>query len=458
MTSLSPEELWKETLEALRPFEGGLSFAIHADLFFHLSLAAASPARFHGKNLGWPLQLAALSMRNVWSVPKERTKQLFVCDYGSEPGFGTLRPLILPKLTTLAMNRQAYGHRSQEAHSLGATAINIDAGFTPSEFARALSGTRGLCSQIMRSAGKELRRLLQPSRGVMRAMLCRAWIYQERLDFLLRELEPEIVVTHNDFTTLSYLACIGARAFGVPDVALQHGLVSLEYMPVRASHYVTWGHAHSHRLRQGSPDSPTQFHELGAPRLDTMVRPTAQREPVPAGHPIRLLFLSGMHSPSLSPTEREMLFLQIANLARQEGVQLSVRRHPQESQAITQRWSTLSVPLRASKESLEDAVRQSDVVLSAASTAALEAASMGCPAVLLKSSGVPGLRAVEDVTHVASMLDDLRCPVRLHLWHMEQQAAMQSLLTNAGQSTGAVRILLDSLRREAGNRVRMEKS
>ncbi|WP_263417253.1 glycosyltransferase family protein [Terriglobus albidus] len=449
-TAIEGDELWAAIYTTLSRFEGDLAFAIRTELFFHLALAAAWPMRFRAKNLAWPIQvLRRMTKKGTGLDTLHAARLLAVCDYAAEPGFGSIRPVVQAYGADAAiiMNAPVWDVRSAEALSYGAPCASIDRGLSALESRGALAFARKWTPQIEQAANGSLRELLRNARFVVFTLLARAFAYRERLVRAIRRCEPSVVLTHNDFTTLSYLAGAVARDAGITDITLQHGLIAPEYLPVSASHYVTWGKFHSEALGRGSPGSTTLFHAIGAPRLDHLSAARRSCNAVAADAPVRLLFLSQMHSPAMRENERETLFQLLLAAAQLPGVELSIRPHPQERTEHRKRYQALRLRLRPEGETLRDAVEQSHAVLSSASTAMLEAALLGVPVLSLPSPPATPVfpRTACNLTELGTAVAALHSREELARWISEQDAAMQRFLVNPGEATGTLLNFLRSL-------------
>jgi hypothetical protein len=232
---------WEEVSRAFAPFAGSCLYAIRADTFFHLALRANSPSRFVFKNLFYPMALAARSKSTALERCSPRGNSfLFVCDYPAEAGFGSLRPLLrsCPAAATVVANSAVLAARSRELGEMpGVSVLHADA-LQNSDWVAMWRRAQGDYRALLSGSGPRLRRLLKASRLVIWALLFRAYRYRNFLEARLSSLGPAAVITHNDFTSLSYLAGDAARRAGIPDFTLQHGFPSPEYFPTTATHYL----------------------------------------------------------------------------------------------------------------------------------------------------------------------------------------------------------------------------
>jgi hypothetical protein len=378
---------WDEINYAFAPFAGTALYSIRAEAFFHFSLAATDAARYHSKNAFYPLYL----LRRAWRQPAPGAPAcpetyLFVCDYPAEPGFGTLRPLmaVCPQPFTVVANAAVLAARAAELAAMP-SARPLPADALPeqpcwrqwwSRSGKELAALRATSPQAMQPA-------LRASTLVLRGLMVRAYIYEAMYERIFSQARPLAVITHNDFTSLSYLAGEAARGHGVPDFTLQHGFPSQEYFPACASHYLVWGPRFRELLARS--ESNTQFAEVGAPRLDPLARPVdnLERPQLRRNGHLQVLFLSQSHSPAFTPQEHQRTLALVAELAKEPWLRLLVRRHPQESTRAFRHPGFRRAHFLSPRLSLRGCVESADVVLSVNSTAMLEAALMGAPVLQL---------------------------------------------------------------------------
>src|ERR1051326_955154 len=113
---------WAEINQAFAPFVGTPLYAIRAEAFFHLALRGGRRNLFRLKNIFYP---AAVVWRSMAWTRKEKSSRantyLFVCDYGADPGFGTLMPLLKSSNgpATLVVNSRVLAARRRELAQLG---------------------------------------------------------------------------------------------------------------------------------------------------------------------------------------------------------------------------------------------------------------------------------------------------------------------------------------------------
>ena len=375
-----------------------------------------------------------------------------VCDYSAEAGLGTLLPLLRSSAepVTVVVTAPVLAARGRDLARLGhVQAICADS--IASGQGRKLrpfwERSKRDWLRLLEAAPTAMRALLRPSQLVVQTLLVRSYFYESLLEGQFARDAPRAVVTHNDFTSLSYMAGAVARRYGIPDFTLQHGFPSQEYFPASASHYLLWGQVFEQAMR-GRALNGTRFVATGAPRLDAVAATEEDRDAartklsrlgliVPEKS--RVLFLSQGHSAVFSAEEHRKIFTLVASLARQDWIHLLVRRHPQEIGVFPRMLRTAVVPPEIS---FAESVLASDVVVSVNSTAMLEAALLAVPVLQLALPGLEnrlGLmrfpRQVCDLASACGQLQLLREPAQRERCLREQAALVQACVQNPGRGT-----------------------
>jgi hypothetical protein len=455
---LKPEPItWDQINQAFAPFRGTCLYSIRADCFFHFALRERNHVRSRLKNIIYPCTLARAPILRA-RRSRLAGKYLFVCDYAAEPGFGTLRPLLLSsdEPGTVVANRKVASSRSTELANM--PHVNVVA--ADSYVAGQRSTWRALWrrsekdfDKLYAAAPEPVRKGLNASVWVVRTILLRAYLYERLYEELFAESAPRAVITHNDFTSLSYLAGEMARRMGVADFTLQHGFPSQEYFPVSASHYLLWGPAFLAQMREKT-GAQSHFAAVGAPRLDALqftcasqgrAREKLKQAELRRDDRLNVLFLSQSHSPVFTADEHSRILALVAALAAEQWIKLSIRRHPQESPSAFRLHPILRKSgLVPAHYSLADSVLGTDVALSVNSTAMLEAALLETPVLQLALPefcdrlGVltfPG--AVADFPAALSALQELRNPDKRERWMERQKSLLRACICRPGHGTEA---------------------
>lgn len=451
---------WEMVNQAFAPFTGTCLYAIRADAFFHFALHHSDVRRFYAKNLSYPLMLAWRARK--FSFHRELSgsgRYLFVSDYLAEPGFGSIRPLLVScdAPATVVVNTAVFNACRAALKEIGASVVCADVHpASPDEWRGLWQRSHADYQRLLASASPNLQSVMRKSRLVLRALLMRAYLYEHLYERLFWIETPRAVITHNDFTSLSYLAGATARRYGVPDFTLQHGFPSQEYFPASASHYLLWGPAFRKSFRRAlhppRNGGATRFASVGAPRLDTTVS-TEHKQSIPAGEnevsrpvedrPLRVLFLSQSHTSVFTMEEHRKILALISALTDEPWLQLSIRQHPQESQRAFRRHTGFKhARFLSQKMSLKDSVLAADVVLAVNSTAMLEAALLQAPVVQIV---LPGFEKrlgvlqfpwqVHNLVSARSVLRQLRRMEERRMCAASQQTLVRECISTPGEGT-----------------------
>jgi hypothetical protein len=455
----SPAAMWEDVNAAFAPFTGTCLYAIRADAFFHFALEDSNHRRFVAKNLLYPF---AFRWRSRHAPPNPGLAGLgeywFISDYAAEPGFGSLRPLLLScdAPATVVASSKVLAARSRElAGMLHVNVISADAyhALSLAEWRTLWQRSRADYASLLETSPRRLLPVFKASRFVLRTLLLRAYLYQRMYDALFAASKPRAVIMHNDFTSLSYLGLSAALRAGIPDFTLQHGFPSPEYFPGSASHYLVWGPAFAHFMQERG-GVRTRYVAVGAPRLDATVLAAGKRHR--ARHKINttglsqdgklnLLFLSQSHSPVFSKAEHHQILALVSALAQEPWLRLVVRAHPQESAKAWRRYAGLASAATVPAEvSLTESVLAADLILAVNSTAMLEAALLGAPVVqiaLPEFCDRLGLlrfpRPVRDLASARAALRLLSDDRQRQALVVEQQTLLRAWVSEPGQGTAA---------------------
>lgn len=390
---------WNSICDMFAPFAGSCLYSIRADAFFHLAQAGAAPAKFAAKNRLYPAfawARAARARRGLDASLSGDSRYLFVCDYAAEPGFGTLRP-VLQKLGQESLFAGLDGvmqTRAVELSHVRTALVNLDA--------EMFAQKKGRINHLWARAQKDFKLLLencpqecQPlcvaSRNVIQTLLVRAYLYREVYERLFAENRSfAAVITHNDFTTPSYLACAVAKEAGIKSFTLQHGFPTSEYFPTSAEHYLVWGQRFRNYMA-ARPGMRSNLIVAGAPRFDGLARARKsrsalrlKREENGANCASRcdVVFFSQSHSPLFTEAEHSLVLAALKPLLDDHRFHVVVRLHPQETEKRFRRLSGLDrITITPSDLSLQETLSSADVAVSCNSTAMLEAMAVDVPVV-----------------------------------------------------------------------------
>jgi hypothetical protein len=454
---------WKTVCEMFAPFAGSCLYAVRADAFFHLAQAASSPAKFAAKNRFYPAvawMRAARARRELDSSMGGDSRYLFVCDYAAEPGFGTLRPVLqkFEQESLFAALDPVMRARSTELAHTSAGLINLDGEM----FALSQRRVGSLWSRAQKdfallreNCPAEYQRLLSSSRSVLQTLLLRAYLYREVYEQLFAENRSlEAVITHNDFTTSSYLAGQVAGEAGVKSFTLQHGFPTQEYFPTSAEHYLVWGERFRSYMasRQGMQSN---LIVAGAPRFDGLARARKSRAAMRlkregngtrCGGRCDVVFFSQSHSPLFTEAEHRLVLAALKPILEDHRFHVVVRLHPQETEKRFHQLSGFDRITIAPRDlSLQETLASADVAISCNSTAMLEAMAIDVPVVQIAPEELSDRLGIMEPCSVARNGQELRqCLQRLlmaeqrHVFVEKQNRLLQEYLSNFPSGVEAV--------------------
>lgn len=459
---------WKTVCDMFAPFVGSCLYAIRADAFFHLAQAASWPAKFAAKNRFYPLitlARAARAKRELNAALGGDSRYLFVCDYAAEPGFGTLRP-VLQRLEQeslfAALNSVMHARATELAHTR-AGRINLDA--------EMFALSRGRIGSLWNRAERDLRllfencptehqRALAASHRVLQTLLVRAYLYREAYERLFTANRLlEAVITHNDFTISSYLACVVAHEAGVKSFTLQHGFPTQEYFPTSAEFYLVWGR----RFRDYMASRPGMRSNLivaGAPRFDglakarkshAMMRRKREENGTSCRGRCDVVFFSQSHSPLFTESEHRLVLAALKPLLEDHRFHVVVRLHPQETEHGFRRLSGFDRITIAPRDlSLQETLSSADAAISCNSTAMLEAMAIGVPVVQIAPEELCDRLGIMEPCAVARNGQELRQSLqplldaeRRRAFTEKQNLLLREYLSNFPSSTDAVCVAIE---------------
>jgi hypothetical protein len=211
---------------------------------------------------------------------------------------------------------------------------------------------------------------------------------------LLHILKPRIFLSSNSIDNFNRVLHRAAQLEGVPDVVIQHypmssSLDALEEQCGIQSALCVAG-PFSRKLMRRSKKHFNMF-LTGLPMFDQYRKNGVQRARTTFHHPLRLLFLA----------RQELLFLQnpndhIIHEALHElrhfnaSIVVTIRQHPDDRPL--QFHETYPFQLRFSSTTLQEDLRQHDIIITQATTAAYDAMFLGKPLVYLNTQGVKNFR------------------------------------------------------------------
>ncbi|HZS26198.1 MAG TPA: hypothetical protein VFB76_03140 [Candidatus Angelobacter sp.] len=453
---------WNSVCDIFAPFAGSCLYSIRADAFFHLAQAGSAPAKFAVKNRLYPAFVwarAARARRGFDASLAGDSRYLFVCDYAAEPGFGTLRS-VLQKLGQeslfVGLDSVMQARAAELAHARAAL-VNLDAEMFASRkgrMGRLWTRAQKDFNLLLESCPQEYQRQFVASRNVMQTLLVRAYLYREVYERLFAENRSlAAVITHNDFTTSSYLACIVAREAGVKSFTLQHGFPTQEYFPTSAEHYLVWGQRFRDYMAARS-GMQSNLIVAGAPRFDGLAKARNSRSAMRLKREENgancgrcdVVFFSQSHSPLFSEAEHRLILAALKPLLDDHRFHVVVRLHPQETEKRFRRLSGLDRITIAPRDlSLQETLSSADVAISCNSTAMLEAMALDVPVVQIAPEELRDRLGIMEPCGVArngqelkQCLQSLLVAERRHNFSEKQNQLLHEYLRNFPSAADAV--------------------
>lgn len=418
--------VWNSICDMFAPFAGSCLYSIRADAFFHLTQANSAPAKFVAKNRLYPVfawARAARARRGLDASLANDSRYLFVCDYAAEPGFGTLRPLLqkLGQESLFAGLDSVMRTRTAELAQTHAGLVNLDAEIFASRkgrMGRLWTRAQKDFNLLLENCPKEYQPLFIASRNVMQTLLVRAYLYREVYEQIFAENRLlAAVVTHNDFTTSSYLACIVAREAGIKSFTLQHGFPTQEYFPTSADHYLVWGQRFRDYMA-ARPGMQSNLIVTGAPRFDGLAKARNSRSAIrlkseengaSCSGRCDVVFFSQSHSPLFTEAEHRLVLAALKPLLDDHRFHVVVRLHPQEIEKRFRRLSGFDRITFAPRDlSLQETLSSADVAISCNSTAMLEAMAIDVPVVQIAPEELQDRLGIMEPCGVARNGQELR--------------------------------------------------
>ncbi|HKR94708.1 MAG TPA: hypothetical protein VJW55_05080, partial [Candidatus Angelobacter sp.] len=308
---------------------------------------------------------------------------------------------------------------------------------------------------LLENCPQEYQRQFVASRSVMQTLLVRAYLCREVYERLFAENRAlAAVITHNDFTTSSYLACLVAREMGVKSFTLQHGFPTQEYFPTSAEHYLVWGQRF-HDYMAARPGMQSNLIVAGAPRFDGLAKARNSRSALRlkreengtncAGR-CDVVFFSQSHSPLFTEAEHRLVLAALKPLLDDHRFHVVVRLHPQETEKRFRRLSGFDRITIAPRDlSLQETLSSADVAISCNSTAMLEAMAVDVPVVQIAPEELQDRLGIIEPCGVARNGQELRqCLQTLllaegrRIFMEKQNQLLHGYLSNFPHATDAV--------------------
>ncbi|MGC2697141.1 MAG: hypothetical protein WA738_15250, partial [Candidatus Angelobacter sp.] len=319
--------------------------------------------------------------------------------------------------------------------------------------------------RLLENCPKQHRGLFVASRRVLQTLLVRAYLYREFYERIFDQNRSlGAVITHNDFTTCSYLACKAAKDAGATSFTLQHGFPTQEYFPTSADNYLVWGRRFRDFMVSRS-GVRSKLVVAGAPRFDVLGKARTsraaahlKREEGGMSHVGRcdVVFLSQSQSPLYTDNEHRSVLAALKPLLDDHRFNMVVRLHPQESERRFRRLSGFDrITIAPPDLSLQETLSSADLAISCNSTAMLEAMAIGVPVVQIAPEQLQDrLNIMEtcamarDGNELMQCLETLLTEVRRNIFIERQNELLHGYLSNFPAATDAV---CDAIEQEVGS-------
>jgi hypothetical protein len=436
-------DLWEELAQAATRFGETPLARIRADAFFNLCKPQPLGWLNRTKRLLYPFVLASRCFVGPKEIIEKESQFIVACDYGAEPGLGTLLPVFnkLPS-SLLVANTNALSAAARNLQPGAYVCIDACAARHFADLPNLWRRSKSDLDHLLDSVSPSTRTQMVQARRAIRALLVRAYLYERAVEEIFEQSRPRAVLLHNDFTSLSLTHIYVARRYGIADYTLQHGFPTREYFPTTSSSYLLWGQYFYRYMRQQSVPAEV-LQVVGAPRLDKFSRfdrkvRWVERSP-------RVLFLSQTHAQLFSVEEHRSV-LQIVETALQDSdISIRVKLHPQENTRAFRPFPNLAQSILPANTRLEDAIGDADVVISINSTGLCEAMLMGRLAIQIYAHGmesrIGSMRIDPHLSSAVELLETfryLRRPGNYDDAVQEQQKLVGDLVHEPGRGTANV--------------------
>lgn len=231
----------------------------------------------------------------------------------------------------------------------------------------------------------------------------------EQIDAHFRQVAPTALVLDEDATPLKRIATGMARQHGARSVVVQHGAPCgrFGFAPLAADRVCVWGESSRRQLMVwGIPDG--NVHVTGWPHIKRSLltlEPSKRRVDSRAKNFLLLATVpprddrpDGIEFHLTAENHAEMHSMVCRVLARIAGATLTVKMHPRADNAdFGGHDPQTNLPIRVVRAGdLAELLRETDCVLSCASTAGIEAALAGAPVVQILPAGSGAILPAEE--------------------------------------------------------------
>lgn len=195
---------------------------------------------------------------------------------------------------------------------------------------------------------------------------------------LILKIKPKYTIVANDIMLPSKVLVKLCKHVDIPTLSLQHGALCEPFFPIEADKLGVYSEGVKNFIVQNNLADKDQIITLGNPRWDKLLSDIENKK-IPKKHSILILSqaIAYKNSRGIIDENIEAMFNLVENLAMQlPNIDIFVKLHPLESSALWEEKVNFSrfQNLVIYKENLTEALMQSTICISGATTAFIEAA------------------------------------------------------------------------------------
>jgi hypothetical protein len=229
-----------------------------------------------------------------------------------------------------------------------------------------------------RMAGRRARLVRELADSVLYGSVC---------EWLLDRWSPSCVISTSDFFPLEHQLCCRASRRRIPSFVVQHGVIDEFWWPFVADIYCMWGDAHADQMRRlGAPAE--RLTVVGMPATDTLFERTNAGKYKSAENRVQpvCLLLSHTNGSGYEPEVfRDYRQFLAEAMKLMPLITWKVKLHPREGESFYREMGNAvyeRLTFHPKDVSLEEAVKDADVVTTVFSTAGLESMIMDRPLIV----------------------------------------------------------------------------
>ena len=284
-----------------------------------------------------------------------------------------------------------------------------------------LKSDKAFCRQI-RFGEQYLWKVIEDTiAGIFRGTLLRSVEHVEMWKNVIATEKPDAIVLEAEYSAFGIAAIIAARLAGLPSVGIQHGTIC----PRTLGYVVSIGEGDEHSITESTAHRPiphvtavygdyarsvlTRFGRYpakavvptGAPRYDTLIRARKETDSRKAREKFKLrkdnkvivLATEGLQRKYGYPDhDRDLLDAVLDKIKTLHGMELVIKLHPIEDGELQKRMiSEKGTPAIVTKDGTSELLAACDLLITKASTIAVEAMIFNKPVIIANFSQVPDI-------------------------------------------------------------------